>query len=756
MKRHLPHLVVFAVVAIVYLLEFLAPLEHMAMALRFKLAERAMSGDVVLVEIDAPSLETLSVWPWPRTYHAELLDKLIAAGARQVAFDIDLSSHSTREADRALGAAIARAGDRVVLPGFKQASTDAAGVKRLNHTLPLPEFSHTARVASATVRVESGSVARRFSLFEPWQGGGALPSLPAALSGTPDAADPFYLDFGLRLDTLPRLSYADVLTGAFDPRAVSGRTVIVGATAVELGDRVPVPVHGIVAGPEIHAIAFESLHQGRAIFRIAPWLVLLAAALGALTLAPALCRWRWRTGLAAVTSWCAGSFALSVGVQTVLPVSIDIAPLWLTVLGSYGWNLVRVIDTQAVSLLQGRAAWAQRHAMMKSVVDDSFDGIVIVNQDGNIQVFNAAAQRLTGHAASEVVGQPVHSFIPWSEPIENLYEDESDSADGTSAPSIVGPAAFEMRRADGDLVTIEMVVSVSRVFVGRGRRNATSAPPRRLFIYTFRDITERRGAEETQRRAVEQATAANRAKTEFLANMSHELRTPLNAMLGFAELMQSEIFGPLGSDRYKEYIGDIHGSGQHLLSVINDILDMSRIEAGEMRIIEEEVEVQEVLESCLRLIRDRAKKAGLRLLRDEAEQHAVLQADARMVKQMLLNLLGNAVKFTPENGVVRVSHRVTDRGDLLIQITDTGIGIPADRIEAVFEPFAQVDSTLSRKYEGTGLGLPLVRSMMALHGGTVYLDSEPGVGTTASLSFPNWRVALLSGADSRSVELFVA
>jgi signal transduction histidine kinase len=233
---------------------------------------------------------------------------------------------------------------------------------------------------------------------------------------------------------------------------------------------------------------------------------------------------------------------------------------------------------------------------------------------------------------------------------------------------------------------------------------------------------------------------ASRAKTEFLANMSHELRTPLNAIIGFAEVMHMELLGPIGNQQYHGYVGDIHDSARHLLGLINDILDVAKIEAGRADLMETTVDLRAIFEAVARLIRERAVRAEVRL--DVSLQPGLppLTADERKMKQILINLLSNSVKFTPAGGIIRLIARLDEAGDLIIVVADTGIGIAAEDIEKVLEPFGQVDSSMSRKHRGTGLGLPLTRGLVEIHGGSFKLESTPGTGTTVTLRFPARRL----------------
>jgi two-component system cell cycle sensor histidine kinase PleC len=236
------------------------------------------------------------------------------------------------------------------------------------------------------------------------------------------------------------------------------------------------------------------------------------------------------------------------------------------------------------------------------------------------------------------------------------------------------------------------------------------------------------------------AEEANRAKSQFLATMTHELRTPLNAILGFSELIRDEHLGPVGNPRYAEYANDIHSSGRHLLSIIRDVLDMARIDAGKVELQDELIDIESCIAGTLRLIHGQAAQAGIDL---RAETDAFLphvMADPVRLKQVLLNLLGNAVKFSDNGGVVTVRAQCSDDGSLRIAIADTGIGIPADKLGLVLEPFSQAHENHRGSIQGSGLGLPISKSLMELHDGDMTIESVEGAGTTVTLRLPADRV----------------
>ncbi len=245
-------------------------------------------------------------------------------------------------------------------------------------------------------------------------------------------------------------------------------------------------------------------------------------------------------------------------------------------------------------------------------------------------------------------------------------------------------------------------------------------------------------------RAKLEADQANQTKSDFLANMSHELRTPLNAIIGFSEIMVEGLFGPVGGAKYAEYVDDINTSARHLLDLINDILDLSKIEAGRVELREETVDVDGIIDGCLALVEELARAAGLTLEKRVADGLPALWADARMVRQILINLLSNAVKFTPSGGSVGVEAAISSTGALVLTVSDTGIGMAPEDIPKVMEPFVQVDDVLNRKYEGTGLGLPLANRLAEMHGADFELKSKEGAGTTVTVRFPAERMRVLA------------
>jgi PAS domain S-box-containing protein len=370
---------------------------------------------------------------------------------------------------------------------------------------------------------------------------------------------------------------------------------------------------------------------------------------------------------------------------------------------------------------------AQRNAVLASTVASVTSGVVICDatqHDQPIVFANAAFTRITGYKAAEAIGRNCR-FLQGKDTDREVVERMR------RAITVGRAVTVTLRNYRKDGRTFWNEVNISPLHDERGRLIH--------FVGILQDVTNRIRTEENLREAKDQAEVANRAKSEFLANVSHELRTPLNAILGFSEIMQLGMFGPLGAPQYHAYAKDVHDSGQLLLDIINDILDLSKIEAGRMELFPEAVEARDIFESCLRLVAGRAQANSVTLHADLPAELPKLRVDPRAVRQMLTNLLTNAVKFTPKGGRVLLSARA-DGDQVELAVADTGIGIAAKDIAKVLEPFGQADNPHSRRQQGTGLGLPIVKALVEQSGGAFRIDSKLDAGTTVALRLPAVRI----------------
>jgi PAS domain S-box-containing protein len=386
-----------------------------------------------------------------------------------------------------------------------------------------------------------------------------------------------------------------------------------------------------------------------------------------------------------------------------------------------------VVQAEITAVKRREQELAEKTALLRASLDHMEQGLVVLDAEFRLKMWNDRWIELMAVPRALIgVGLPMA-------PIVRLGAERGEFGPG-EIDALTERRIEGVRRAQGRVVDEVYRASGKVIEVRR------SPMPDGGTLFTFADITERKRVEADLRRAKDEAELASRSKTEFLANMSHELRTPLNAIIGFSDILMGQIFGPLGDTRYSDYARDIRDSGLHLLNLINDVLDVSKVEFGKVELIEETVDIVAIVESCARLMRDRADTAGIRLVQELPPGLPQLQADSRRLKQILLNLLSNAVKFTPSGGRVTIRAGQHETEGFRLAVEDTGIGIAQQDLEKAMRPFGQIDSRLARKYQGTGLGLPLARSMAELHGGKLELDSAPGQGTTATVWLPPSRV----------------
>lgn len=395
-------------------------------------------------------------------------------------------------------------------------------------------------------------------------------------------------------------------------------------------------------------------------------------------------------------------------------------------------------EVQALPVAADALQWQRERddalMLMAAALEASPLGILITDQAGRVVRLNPAFTKVYGYQTRHLLGQDWVNILP-PEKRHAAQKIHRALAQG----DINEPLEWRVLRPQGGAAAV--LATTARLFVGSDRL---------LLVHSFIDISAHKETEETLRWAKDQADSASRAKSAFLANMSHELRTPLNAIIGFSELMKGETFGPIGHAKYADYMNDIHFAARHLLDIINDVLDMSKIEAGKFELIEETLDVPELLSVIERLLKDRAHHHGITLCQDDLPPLPALYADKRVLRQMLLNVVSNAIKFTPAGKHIYLRSYLNNDGDLAIEVQDEGRGMTDEVLQKVLEPFAQGPEPEISDGRGTGLGLPLTRAMAELHNGYLTMASTPDVGTVVAMIFPKNRLVKALGVTQRA------
>ncbi|NQW01550.1 MAG: CHASE2 domain-containing protein [Rhodospirillales bacterium] len=746
-RSRLPHLLISICVALLYSFGVLNGLEHKLMDLRFNSYAHTTTTDSVLVGIDSKSLRELNKWPWRRSLHADLLRKLTASGARRIVLDIDLSSSSTPLDDSDLAAAIRDADGKIVLPVFKQRIM--RDKKSLSYTEPLAIFAQHAQTASVNIQAEADSLVRRYNRVEPWNGG-LVPALATQLLGLlPDYFDPFYLDYSLRQETIPYLSYVDILNGQYNEGEIKGRTVFVGATAVELGDMLPVPVLGSLPGSLVQILAYESLKAGRAIERTSPLWSLISIFLLSVFLGPRISAWSWRRGFCVTLGAIGLVYAAATALQAAAPLSADISPLLLVLTLSYVWSLIQQIDIQSLGLFRQHMAAVHNRALMSSVVSESFDGIIITKSSGEIRFANPAACSLLGVDMDELTTNNISRFLQ----VDITEETESfeNSMTGSQAQVLVKSAPVEVRTAGGSRIPAEYSVTVVPLVLGQSPFEVRT-DNRSAYIYTLHDIREIQKVATLLREAHDQleikvkqrtiqleqardeAEAANRLKSQLLTTMSHELRTPLTSIIGSLRLVKEGVIGTVAGDA-RDLVGVAWKNSVQLAKLVNDIIDTERFEAQEQKLQLERLNLAVLVGDGIDLNNGFAKEYQVTIVADGIVADAYVLGDRDRLLQVLANLLSNAIKFSPVDGAVGVTLKRSELG-FRVAVSNAGEAIPLEIRGTIFDKFVRGNNTDNRNVGGAGLGLAISQAIIVEHGGQIDFTTSDEKGTTFFFDLP--------------------
>jgi signal transduction histidine kinase len=387
----------------------------------------------------------------------------------------------------------------------------------------------------------------------------------------------------------------------------------------------------------------------------------------------------------------------------------------------------------------GNARLRRQSALLQNTLDNIGEGLSVFDSRGVLVARNSRFCELLGLPADISIGTSLGKIL-MCQALQGAFGDVDPGKE----------TAHRLEQFYREVPTIKERLTPT----GRTLQIRRSAMPDGAVLSVYSDVTELRAGERGLRQARSQAEAANHSKSEFLANMSHELRTPLNAIIGFTEIISQELFGPIANEKYLEYVKDVHSSSLHLLSIINDVLDMSKIEAGKLELSKQSVILQDVLGDVTRIVHERASCRGIELVSPPAGEPVIIWADERATKQIFLNLLSNAIKFSKDGETVSVRVGVEHAGWAAIEVEDHGIGMNEEEQERALQPFGQAKPAITGNYGGTGLGLPITKGLVEAHGGTLSICSRVGAGTTVRVVFPTRATQLdLDHQPSLGIEL---
>lgn len=699
---------------------FLEFAELRLLEIRFAFAERVVSEEILLVEIDRQSLDEIGVWPWPRRIHGLALDRLDAAGAASVSFDVDFSARSIPEEDAALARSLARAEAPVFLAAFSDPDGGA-------EVAPMDDLLNEAEPASVLMPLqEDGRIWR--AIPERTFRGGAMAAMFVELAEMDPEPEPFWIDFSFDPETISVIPFVDIAAGRFDPAEIKGRRILIGATAVELGDIAPAPRFGSLPGPVIQILAAQSIDDGRQLQRAPALLVAAFTALVAFLAALTQLQANLRSVIASLSGGGGLAFSASVLTQAQWPLILDVAPavvaLALSVPVAYAGRVAQLdIRLLAKSLALNRA-----NLFMSRVAENLEDGLVTLDSSGAVKTLNRAASDLFLVDRDDVAKSlAIGSYCLWPR-----LRDLEDMRQALTNGSWNGHRRRAVcARENGERFYAEVAVT------------SIDEESDRVWIVLVRDVTGIVQAERAARRREAllrdlkvRAEAATRTKTEFVATMSHELRTPLNSIIGFSSIMNDEAFGPLGADAYKQMSGEIRNSGARLLRLLTHILDYANAEIDRLTIDTAPVDIVELTREAVRLQSARAEQAGIDVAFSAAGPKYPLDVDRLAIQKAIGNILSNAIRFSEAGGAVRITVGEAANGGADIVISDDGLGMPPSFLARCCEPFEQVDKSASRGFEGAGLGLTVAKAFIERHGGTLSLRSTLHVGTTATIHLP--------------------
>tara|TARA_B100000315_G_scaffold260437_1_gene321872 strand:- start:8683 stop:10968 length:2286 start_codon:yes stop_codon:yes gene_type:complete len=720
--NNIPTIVIFTLVAVLYLSGSFTFIEQKFQDERFRFVQRDASANTVIVAIDSFSLKELGAWPWPRRLHARLLDSLNAAGANRIAFDLDFSSPSNPIDDSAFENALKRAAGKVVMIAFQQYQT-VNGARVFSTNSPIKNFQQYAVTAAANIRSDRDGIIRRQAIYQEIDHKKVL-TVPAVLAPSADITSPvFSIDFGIRVNSIPVISYADILLNRVDLRSIKGKNILIGATAIELGDQLAVPVYQSLSSVYVLVEAIESLAQNRAIMHISPFVILFIIALLSFYFGAKFRNLPWRKGFVLLLFSIAFITVSSVLIYAVAPVSIDTIPLVTMLMTSalVGWFWQ--IDIQSLAAFRSSMALESQDNFTQHIIENAFDGIFVFTANGNIEFFNDAAKKLFGYNAEEISGKNI-SFVMGEkgksiEPID---------------PSHFQPGESETIGIKSDGLTFPIEISISKIESPISKHTLERRRvPRVSYLCTVRDISERKARDADFSGRHTEMTEANRiiSMSEMAAGLAHEINQPMTAIFGYLEGVRRRLKNiSIVPENIVEAIDKALSQAERT----QEIIRRARGATQKIELNRSALDLNTIVEEVVDLLKFDISRYGVSIHLDLAQRLPLVQADAVQIQQVIINLARNGMEAMTElssmSRYLTIETNVDTEGYVQVNVKDNGPGFAEDIKDKLFFPFA------TTKKEGMGIGLTICSTIIEDHDGKISIGKEPNGPTVFSVKLP--------------------
>lgn len=716
-----------ALVGVLYLSGNLSFIENKIHDERFRLVQRDATANSVIVAIDSFSLKEFGVWPWPRRLHARLLDNLVAAGVNRIVLDLDFSSESNSIDDGELENALERAAGKVVMIGFHQYQ-DASGERTFHYNSPIKRFQQYAVTASANIRPDNDGIVRRHGIYQEMEQKNVL-TVPAVIVPSPNLLNSvFSIDFGIRPSSIPVLSYSDVLFERVNLSSLAGKNVLVGSTAIELGDQLAVPVYRSLPGVFVLVEAIETLAQNRAIMSIDPIVISILMVLLFILVGRKFYILSWRKGFALLSFATFVIAGFSVLIFALLPVSIDIVPLvaMLCLSAVVGWT--RQIDFQALNAFRTSMELRGQSDFSRRIIENAFDGILVLTSNGNIEFSNDAIELLFGYDSEEILGKNINFILGAVHPEKN-----TDTRASGMVHFISGETETIGTNRDGSTFPVEISISkiespISRNIMERRQKTRVS------FLCTIRNISRRKESEAEFRDRHDDMTSKSRliSVNEMASGLAHEINQPLTAIFGYLD----------GVKRRLEHITIVPESLIEALDKAlgqadraREIVRRARNATQKLELNRSSVDLNSMVKEVVELLKFDISRHQAIIHLDLAPVLPRVEADAIQIQQVLINICRNGMEAMLELPTVSryltIETSVSELGFVQISIKDNGPGFTEDIKDKIFFPFA------TTKKDGVGIGLSICASIIDDHNGKITAEKEEKGPTVFAIILPS-------------------